>query len=111
MLRQLAKNHVTPLTNLNTKQNTEQIIGYVGGPGGTGKSQVIKAVVHFHEQIKMKHTLRLCANTGTAAKHIGGSTTATLFCFGKGNKKKNIPKLQRKFEKVETIIVDEVSMI
>ena len=91
------------------KEKTDQVIGYVGGPGGTGKSQVIKAIVHFHEQIKMKHTLKLCANTGTASKHIGGSTTSTLFGFG--GKKKDIPKLQRNFEKVETIIVDEVSMI
>merc|ERR1712080_428708 len=57
---------------------------------------------------KLKHTLKLCANTGTAAKHIGGSTTSTLFAL---SSKKNNGNLQRKFEKVETIIVDEVSMI
>ena len=90
------------------KQATEQLIGYIGGPGGTGKSQVIKAIVHFHNKIKAKNTLKLCANTGTAAKHIGGSTTSTLFGFGP---KKDLLKIQRKFENVKTIIVDEVSMI
>ena len=30
------------------KEETQQYIGYVGGPGGTGKSQVIKAIVDFH---------------------------------------------------------------
>lgn len=89
------------------KENTEQLIGYIGGQGGTGKSQVIKAIVEFHEKMKVKHTLKLCANTGTAAKQIGGSTTTTLFGFSS----KKAGNLQRKFEKVKMIIVDEVSMI
>ena len=89
------------------KEKTEQLIGYVGGEGGTGKSQVIKAIVEFMEQMKVKHTLRLCAPTGTAAKQIGGNTTSTLFGFS-SNKS---TKLQRKLEKVDTIILDEVSMV
>ena len=89
-------------------QETEQIIGYVGGPGGTGKSQVIKSIVELHKRLKMKNSLKLCANTGTAAKHIGGSTTTTLFGFGS---QKNTAKLQNIFEKVSTIILDEVSMV
>ena len=32
------------------KEETRQIIAYIGGPGGTGKSQVIKAIVAFHER-------------------------------------------------------------
>ena len=80
---------------------------YVGGPGGTGKSQVIKAIVAFHEEIKVKRKIKLTANTGTAAKHIGGSTTTSLFSFRNGGK----TKLQNKFEEVDIVIVDEVSMI
>ena len=89
------------------KEETNQLIGYVGGPGGTGKSQVIKAIVAFHEEIKAKHKLKLTAYTGTAAKHIKGSTTSALFSLNSKSKK----KLERKFEHVNTIIVDEVSMI
>ena len=88
-------------------EETQQFIGYVGGPGGTGKSQVIKAIVAFHKKIKIKRQLKLSAYTGTAAKHIGGSTTATLFNF----KSKSISKLEKRFANVNTIIIDEVSMI
>ena len=89
------------------QEETHQIVGYVGGPGGTGKSQVIKAIVEFHKRLKVENTLKLCANTGTAAKHIGGSTTTTLFGFSSKSKS----KLEKHFENVHTIILDEVSMI
>ena len=103
---------MTAIKNVVKRHNnepTQQVIGYVGGPGGTGKSQVIKAIVDFHKKMKVKNTLKLSANTGTAAKHIGGSTTTTLFGFS--SDKKSNAKLQKTFEKVETIIIDEVSMI
>ena len=81
------------------KEDTDQLIAYVGGPGGTGKSQVIKAIIEFHEQLKIRHTLKLCANTGTAAKHIEGSTTTTL--FGLSSKDKiDAKKLQKNFYRV-----------
>ena len=34
------------------QEETIQVIGYIGGPGSTGKSQVIRAVVDFHKEIK-----------------------------------------------------------
>jgi hypothetical protein len=92
-------------------EQTEQIIGYVGGPGGTGKSQVIKAIVDFHKKIGKKNTLKLCAPTGTAAKNIGGSTTNSLFEFSCDKRATKSVKLQNKLRKVETIILDEVSMV
>ena len=48
----------------------------------------------------MEHKVKLTAYTGTAAKHIGGSTTTTLFSFGQTKK---TMKTESKFEKVETI--------
>ena len=49
----------------------------------------------------------MCAYTGTAAKYIGGSTTSTLF----GTNSTKRATLERRFANVNTIIVDEVSMI
>ena len=88
-------------------EETQQFLGYIGGPGGTGKSQIIKAIVAFHEEIKIKGKLKMCAYTGTAAKYIGGSTTSTLF----GTRSTNRTILEKRFANVNTIIVDEVSMI
>ena len=95
------------------KEETQQIIAYIGGPGGTGKSQIIKAIVAFHKKIKRKRTLKLTANTGTAAKVIGGSTTSTLFNLSNRQSKKPGKKstLEKTFQDVKTVIVDEVSMI
>ena len=76
----------TAVTNVIKRENneqTEQILAYIGGPGGTGKSQVIKAIVAFHEELKAKNKIRMTACTGTAAKHIGGSTIASLFNIGR----------------------------
>ena len=49
----------------------------------------------------------MCAYNGTAAKDIGGSTTSTLF----GTRSTNRTILEKRFANVNTIIVDEVSMI
>ena len=103
------KTAIKNVVKRHNKEQTEQVIGYVGGPGGTGKSQVIKAIIYFHKKMKKRHTLKLSALTGTAAKHIKGSTTTTLFGFS--SDKYSNAKLQNKFGKVETIIIDEVSMI
>ena len=61
----------------------------------------------FHKAIKARHQLELTACTGTTAKHIGGSTTSALFSLNSKSKK----KLEQRFQSVNTIIVDEVSMI
>ena len=60
------------------KESTEQIMVFVAGHGGTGKSQVIKAIIWFQESIKRRNQLRSCAYTGTAAKSICRSTIISL---------------------------------
>ena len=55
----------------------------------------------------------MTANTGTAAKIIGGSTTCTLFSLSNRKSKKPGKKseLEKTFQHVNTVIVDEVSLI
>jgi hypothetical protein len=47
---------------------------YLGGMGGTGKSQVIKAVVAFFEERNESHRFIILAPTGSAAALLNGST-------------------------------------
>lgn len=32
-------------------------MAYVGGPGGTGKSQIIKMIVRLHDELEIRHKL------------------------------------------------------
>ncbi|XP_066924965.1 uncharacterized protein [Clytia hemisphaerica] len=89
------------------KEDTQQIMAYVGGPGGTGKSQVIKAVVRLHDELRIRPQLWLCAYMGSAAKHIGFTTITSLA----GLRNTSISKLEDKWEGVQTVLLDEVSMV
>ena len=51
---------------------------YLGGPGGTGKSRVIQAIVEVFNRLGYRDQLLICATTGVAANLIGGSTVDSL---------------------------------
>lgn len=57
----------------------EQLCMYLGGMGGTGKTQVIKALTNFFIQRKEAHRFIVVAPTGTAAALLGGSTYHLMF--------------------------------
>ncbi len=52
----------------------EQLKMYLGGMGGTGKTQVIRALIDMFEQKKESHRFLVLAPTGTAAALLNGST-------------------------------------
>ncbi|KIM46621.1 hypothetical protein M413DRAFT_49950, partial [Hebeloma cylindrosporum] len=52
----------------------EQLKMYLGGMGGTGKSQVIRALITMFEKKKESHRFIVLAPTGTAAALLNGST-------------------------------------
>jgi hypothetical protein len=52
----------------------EQLLMYLGGPGGTGKSRVINALRDFFGSRNETRRFRLAAYTGVAARNIGGAT-------------------------------------
>jgi hypothetical protein len=53
---------------------SEQLMMHVGGMGGTGKSQVIKALMDFYKSRNESHRFVVLAPTGTAAALLHGST-------------------------------------
>ena len=72
------------------RSTVPQLLAYIGGPGGTGKSQVIKAIQHLFMHCGKNTWLRSASYTGTAASNINGSTISSL--TGDRKKKKRQTK-------------------
>ena len=88
---------------------------YIGGMGGTGKTQVLKALIELFELTNQSEKFVVVAPTGTAAALLGGSTYHYLFGFG-DRPDDNVPpqlliQLRARFERVKYIFLDEVSML
>ncbi len=63
----------------------EQLRMYIGGMGGTGKSQVIKALTEYFECRNEGNRLICVAPTGTAASIVKGSTYHFMFGINEFN--------------------------
>lgn len=110
------------MESLNTKQkqavdsvlNGENI--FITGPGGTGKSFIIKYIVNLLKENKKNYGLT--ATTGTASVLIGGQTINSFLGIGIGNDKISnmIKKLKtngglNKLLSLDVLIIDEISML
>ncbi|KAF5328905.1 hypothetical protein D9611_014252 [Ephemerocybe angulata] len=91
----------------------EQLMLYVGGKGGTGKSYLIETIVELLDRLGRQHELKLSAFTGIASTLIGGSTLHSLLSLGPNHKKATEAGklLVAEWRKVRYLIIDEVSMI
>lgn len=126
--RHFLENHITRLAS--TKKNPLRML--LTGPGGTGKSHVVKAVQKLMEHYRAGHTIRFLAPTGTAASLIDGMTIHKGLGIkvksaekGKGNRKlgdnhedysviitaRNKTKLRDEWRLVETVMIDECSLL
>jgi hypothetical protein len=86
---------------------------YVGGEGGVGKSQVIKAIVAGMGLVRRKNEVILLAPTGAAASNIGGNTchTALGISIAKKQKPSVSGRVKDLWSRKTIAIVDEVSMV
>lgn len=92
--------------------NLDQLLLYVAGVGGTGKSHVIKAVVEFFERCNAREQLLLSAPTGIAAVLIDGYTIHALTFLGPQREREvRLDELSSIWKNVKYLFVDEVSMI
>jgi hypothetical protein len=97
----------------------DQLRMYIGGMGGTGKSQVIKSLNEFFRERRMGDALSLLAPTGAAAVLLGGSTYHSFLGFNKGTSDDEysfsspnaLAELDSKMKNVKYLFIDEVSMI
>jgi hypothetical protein len=98
----------------------EQLKMYLGGMGGTGKTQVIKALMSMFNQRQESHRFIVLAPTGTAAALLNGSTYHSVLGVrssyekdGESLRNENsvIKEVQERLEGVDYIFIDETSMI
>src|SRR6202041_342640 len=96
---------------------SEQLMMYVGGMGGTGKSQIIKALMEFYKSRNESHRFVVLAPTGTAAALLHGSTYHLflgVLIDGQTafkNEVTNNAQVKTRLDGVEYIFLDEVSMV
>lgn len=84
---------------------------FLTGKAGTGKTTFLKEI-----QQKVSKNFLLLAPTGLAAINLGGQTIHSFFGFkfgvlGPGEMGQLNPKKQRLIREIDTIIIDEVSMV
>ena len=95
---------------------SEQLKMYLGGIDGTGKSQVIKAMIQFFEQRQESYKFLIMAPTGAAAALIGGSTYHSMLAINKfqpegGKGVSTLADIRIRLQHVRYIFFDEVSMV
>lgn len=83
---------------------------FLTGRAGTGKSTLLK---YFREKTKKKHVV--LAPTGVAALNVKGQTIHSFFGFHPEIQRNLVRKTKEEniqfFENIETIIIDEISMV
>ncbi|KAF5345617.1 hypothetical protein D9758_015159 [Tetrapyrgos nigripes] len=84
---------------------------YIGGMGGTGKSQVLKAVSKFFSDRDEPHRFIVLAPTGNAAALLGGSTYHSVLGINERASENNLPQVRERLLGVDYIFIDEVSML
>jgi len=110
--RQKLNNIRKDLESVNPKVG-KQLICFLTGAGGSGKSNIIKGIIEYGKQLCKnlgveftKRTIVVTALTGAAAVTIGGETTHGACCL---NKTKNLDEEQQQWTRAYLLIIDEVS--
>jgi hypothetical protein len=93
---------------------TEQIKMYLGGMGGTGKSQVIKAVSKFLSDRNEAYSFIVLGPTGPSVALLGGFTYHSFLGIGAGDNQEthqSVALLKQQLEGVDHIFIDEISIV
>lgn len=93
--------------------DSDQLRMNIAGMAGTGKSQVLKALVEFFKLRKESHRFIIVAPTGSAAALLQGSTYHSVFGINSDNKQISgiqLSQVKERLEGVQYVFLDEVSM-
>ena len=103
------------VANHSCRPTSERLKMYIGGMGGTGKSQVLKALMKFFKSKNESHRIIIVAPTGSAAALLGGSTYHYMFGINDFTSKKSgnvqLAEVKQRLRGVDYIFMDEVSML
>lgn len=91
----------------------DQLLMYIGGMGGTGKSHVVKSIVTLFERLGKRRRLLIGAPTGIAAVllEVGAATLHSLIVTNAKKRDTVSEKLGDIWRPVSYLIVDEISMV
>ncbi|KLO06660.1 hypothetical protein SCHPADRAFT_801465, partial [Schizopora paradoxa] len=96
------------------EEEVPQLLMFVPGEGGVGKSMVIQTITKLFESAGASHLLSKAAYTGIAASVIDGGTLHSTCRIPQNNGKQSAAS-ERKLESVwapkKYFIIDEISMV
>ena len=102
------------VANHATINNPTQLKMYLGGMGGTGKSQVLKALIEFFKDRNESHRIIIIAPTGSAAALLNGSTYHSVLNIGSDRARNDSTSqinVRERLDGVDYIFLDEISMV
>ncbi|CAF1361742.1 unnamed protein product [Adineta ricciae] len=109
-------NHLDGDSRCRTGDNNGQLIMCIPGCGGTGKSQLIRALTKYFLVTKRMQMMRKLAPTGIAAAEIDGMTIHSFLDEQRSSRKPRTikpgdSKLENEWRPVEYLLIDEMSMV
>ena len=126
ILIELRENNSFEAEQLTSSQRTiaEQILNttnnvFLTGSAGTGKSYLLKYLIHKFQETYDEGCVAVTAPTGVAAVNIGGQTIHSFAGIGLGtgshesiiNKVKKSTKHIKRWKNTKILIIDEISMM
>ncbi|TFK18733.1 hypothetical protein FA15DRAFT_561661, partial [Coprinopsis marcescibilis] len=108
-------NHFTR-RHLNADPDEPPLRMLMTGPGGTGKTYVVRAVKQMMMSHNAAHRIRFLAPTGSAAALIDGMTIhkglgIKIERARKSNKENHTTKLREEWKNVDILFLDEASLL
>jgi len=102
------------VANHSVEPTSEQLLMHLGGMAGTGKSQVIKALISFFERRNQPYLFLILAPTGSAAALVDGSTYHSVLGINGSYASESLAtmgNIRARIEQVEYVFLDEISMV
>lgn len=92
------------------RMGSEQLLMYIAGVGGTGKTHVIKSILRLFDLLGRGREILVGAPTGAAALNVDGFTVHSLTMLP-GKSKRTLQELRKLWKHVKYFVIDEISMI